>query len=96
MDLQDIREEIRILRDKSQTTENNLSASKASWDANNKHILSKIEALEERLSDMAEKIDNLNTIATQGSASLKTLFIVGSVFTTIIGIIGTLTGMIKF
>lgn len=96
MDLSDLKEEIRILRERSQTTEKELSASKATWDANNEHILKKIETLDARLSDMAEKIDNLNTIATQGTASLKTLFIVGSIFVTIIGVLGTLTGMIKF
>lgn len=85
-ELNRIQQEVNTLHDRSNKNKENISAHEAKCEERYAHIVNALEKLSEHLEKLEEKISSLETLATQGKTSLKTLLFVGSAVGAIIGI----------
>lgn len=99
--LDDIKEELKTINERSQATKANLQVLTAI--VNQRHdnylitltnIWKSIETLSAEIKILSKKVDNLNSFADSGKASVRTVLLVITITTTILGTIAAYRGWI--
>jgi prefoldin subunit 5 len=100
-DLSSIREEIKQLHERSQNTKTDVRVLQTKYDERLAVLMEKIEKLDtdvgrlnDRFESVLQKIDELNTLASQGKTSLKTLWFIGGAVAAIGATIATWSDLI--
>ena len=76
-ELDQIQGELEVLHERSQSNKLNIASHEAICEERYHNILQMLETSQRQHDEMHKEIQNLNSLATQGQSTIKTLFYVG-------------------
>ena len=86
-ELDQIQSELEVLHERSQSNKLAIASHEATCEERYHNILQMLETSQRQHDEMHKEIQNLNSLATQGQSTIKTLFYVGGFTTAVAGFI---------